>query len=47
MCFCEVSHLVDVSKDKTEELVADVIERSLTHMLMFNGGKTDVLLIHS
>ncbi len=38
---------IKLTKDKIEELIADVSEWLLTHMLMFNGGKTEVLLIHS
>ncbi len=38
---------VKLSKDKMEELFADVSQWLLTHMLMVIGGKTEVLLIHS
>ncbi len=35
------------AKDKIRELIADVSQWLLTHVLMFNGGKTEVLFIHS
>ncbi len=38
---------VKFTKDKIEELIADVSQWLLTHMPTFNGGKTEVLLIHS
>ncbi len=37
---------VKLTQDKIEELIADVSQWLLTYMLMFNGGKTDVLLMH-
>ncbi len=38
---------VKITKDKIEELIADISQWLLTHMLMFNGGKTEELPIHS
>ncbi len=38
---------VKLNKDKIEELIADENQWLLAHMLMFNGGKTGLLLIHS
>ncbi len=38
---------VKLTKDKIEELITDVSQCLLIHMLMFNGGKTGLLLIHS
>ncbi len=35
-----------LTKYKIEELISDVSQWLLKHMLMFNGGKTDVLLMH-
>jgi hypothetical protein len=38
---------VKVTKEKIEAVIADVSHWLLTHMLMFNGGKTEFLFIHS
>ncbi len=38
---------VKLTKDKIEELITDVSECLLTHMLKFNGGKTGLLFMHS
>ena len=38
---------VKLTKEKIEWVIADISHWLLTHMLMFNGGKTEVLFIHS
>ena len=38
---------VKLTKDKIEAVIADISHWLVTHMLMFNGGKTEFLFIHS
>jgi len=38
---------VKLIKDKIEAVIADISHWLITHMLTFNGGKTEFLFIHS